>query len=304
MTSNKIMTNWFVYHISKPGDPISEGYVGVSTNPENRFVSHAKSNSIIGRAIRKYRLTFDNLSIIGEFESDERAYDLEHNLRPIESMGWNQVRGGKGYTHGHRQDLFIRGKISLSRQGGNFRQSDQHYIKLADMQRNMPRKKHKCAFCSKLVCEGNLQRWHQANCKLAPKPHTKINSFDCDGVLTLGIYPGPNDVIITGRSFEEESETLSYLSSRNIKNKVFLSPAKFHEKTRKESGIHKGNTIFELFKQGILIQVHYDDDWDQLKEIRRIIKQFGLPTKTIWINHGGLITMDNVRRNEFGEEVS
>ena len=35
-----------------------------------------------------------------------------------------------------------------------------------------------------------------------------INGFDIDGVLNLGngkcgIHPGPNDVIITGRSYEE-----------------------------------------------------------------------------------------------------
>ena len=43
--------------------------------------------------------------------------------------------------------------------------------------------------------------------------YMKINAFDIDGVIHLGdgicgIRPGPGDVIITGRSFEEEEETL------------------------------------------------------------------------------------------------
>ena len=40
----------------------------------------------------------------------------------------------------------------------------------------------------------------------------KVNGFDIDGVIHLGngicgIRPGPKDVIITGRSYEEEPET-------------------------------------------------------------------------------------------------
>ena len=90
-----------------------------------------------------------------------------------------------------------------------------------------------------------MQRWHFYNCKNAPKIVKIINSFDCDGVITIGIYPGIDDVIITGRSFEEKEETLSYLKDKDINNEVYFNKLKFEEKTRISSGIHKGNTIVD-----------------------------------------------------------
>jgi len=56
----------------------------------------------------------------------------------------------------------------------------------------------------------------------------KINTFDIDGVIFLeehdGIYPGPIDIIITGRSYEETEETLAMLNRKGIKNKVYFNP--------------------------------------------------------------------------------
>ena len=84
---------------------------------------------------------------------------------------------------------------------------------------------------------------------------------------------------------------------------MFLSPHKFEEKTRVKSGIHKGNTIWQLFKQGILVQNHFDDDIVQIKEIRKIIEQHGLKTNVIWIDHNGLEELENVKRDEHGKVV-
>lgn len=61
-----------------------------------------------------------------------------------------------------------------------------------------------------------------------------INTFDCDGVITLGIYPGPNDKIITGRSFEERTETLEYLRSKGINNDVFFNNLSIDDILRRE----------------------------------------------------------------------
>lgn len=131
----------------------------------------------------------------------------------------------------------------------------------------------------------------------------KINSFDCDGVITLGLYPGPNDIIITGRSYEEKDETLKYFANKNIHNKVFFSPHKFNEKTRIKSGIHKGNTILNLFNNDILVNIHFDDDIEQINEIQKIIQRFGLKTNVVYINHNGLEELENMRRNEFGKVI-
>lgn len=82
-----------------------------------------------------------------------------------------------------------------------------------------------------------------------------MNSFDIDGVITVGIYPGPDDIIITGRSFEEEEETLTMLRGRGIWNKVYFNSIKFDDKTRLSSGKHKANIINVL--QPCL---HFEDD--------------------------------------------
>ena len=213
------------------------------------------------------------------------------------------MKGGKGYTDGHRQNSWLRGKISSKRKSLNITspQSREHYQMLAELQKDKKRETVKCEFCEKTGGYGNMQRWHFANCKSAPKIREEINSFDCDGVITLGLFPGPKDVIITGRSFEEQEETFKYFANRSISNKVFLSPHRFEEKTRILSGVHKGNTIWELFKRGIAVRHHFDDDFDQIKEIRKIIKHYGLKTTVIWVNHNGLEELENVKRDEHGK---
>ena len=100
-----------------------------------------------------------------------------------------------------------------------------------------------------------------------------IQSFDIDGVIFInqdipGLTPKENDVIITGRSFEEEEETLKMLRDKGINNKVFFNPLRFKDKTRESSGIHKANTIFRLNADGYDIGVHYEDDEIQIREIK------------------------------------
>ena len=97
-----------------------------------------------------------------------------------------------------------------------------------------------------------------------------INTFDIDGVIFMdgfdGVYPGPDDIIITGRSFQEEIETLAMLESKGINNKIFMNPRHFSKKTRESSGKHKANIISKL-KSRYRIGCHYEDDPIQAKEI-------------------------------------
>ena len=104
------------------------------------------------------------------------------------------------------------------------------------------------------------------------------NSFDIDGVIHMdggygGVYPGPHDIIITGRSEEERPETLKMLEKKGIKNKVYFNPIPFNRKTRETSGIHKANTILSLIDQGIGIQIHFEDDPVQIKEMKSILSK-------------------------------
>ena len=126
-----------------------------------------------------------------------------------------------------------------------------------------------------------------------------ISGFDCDGVCSIGIYPGPDDVIITGRSVEERIETLEFLESKGILNTVYFNPLPYDKKTRESSGIHKGNTIRQLAKDGIVLEKFFEDDLVQITQIRKIVPWI----KIIHINHNGLIEMENVRRDADGNEV-
>ena len=73
------------------------------------------------------------------------------------------------------------------------------------------------------------------------------NSFDIDGVIYMGeyggVYPGPSDIIITGRSFEEEVATQQMLEKKGITNPVFYNKLPFDKKTRKSSGEHKARVL-------------------------------------------------------------
>ena len=82
-----------------------------------------------------------------------------------------------------------------------------------------------------------------------------INSFDIDGVIFMdkydGVYPGKDDIIITGRSTEEQPETEAMLKSKGI--------------------THKGHTLLYLEQMGMRFGIHYEDDPVQAEIIRKIM---------------------------------
>jgi hypothetical protein len=120
-----------------------------------------------------------------------------------------------------------------------------------------------------------------------------MNGFDFDGVISLGIYPGPEDIIITGRSFEEQAETISFIRSKNIQNIIYFNPQPFSKKSRKSSGIYKAKKIKELG-----ITRFFEDDPVQIKEILKINPDLEI----IYIKHN-LEPKENVRRNSKNEIV-
>ena len=58
-----------------------------------------------------------------------------------------------------------------------------------------------------------------------------VNCFDCDGVITIGIRPAKDDIIVTGRSVDERPETEKFMKENGINNKIFFNPLRFNEKT-------------------------------------------------------------------------
>lgn len=114
-----------------------------------------------------------------------------------------------------------------------------------------------------------------------------INAYDIDGVITVGIRPEPQDIIITGRSFEEETETLAMLNRRGIKNLVVFNPCAFADKTRQSSGEWKAWAINSLESQlGITIDTFFEDDniqanvlKDRCPELKVVLLQHDLTEK-------------------------
>lgn len=93
-------------------------------------------------------------------------------------------------------------------------------------------------------------------------------AFDIDGVITQGHYPSPNDIIITGRSYEEEYETTKFLHSIGLFNKVYFNQSvTINEKNFVTSGMHKAKTILELG-----IEEFYEDEERQAEIIRKNCK--------------------------------
>jgi hypothetical protein len=122
-----------------------------------------------------------------------------------------------------------------------------------------------------------------------------MNSFDIDGVIYMGpgntgVFPGPNDVIITGRSVEESQETLDMLRARGIHNQVFFNPLPYDEKTRSTSGLHKAKTIAMLGN----ISIHFEDDPIQAKTIRDLCPD----VHVVMLEHD-LVNKENQRHEDW-----
>lgn len=123
----------------------------------------------------------------------------------------------------------------------------------------------------------------------------QINTFDIDGVIYIskevgGIHPGPDDIIITGRSFQEMPETYRMLYGREIYNRVFFNRARFEDKTRESSGLHKAETIKRLQKMGYKIMCHFEDD-----EIQAAVIKERCPDVSVVMVVHDLTNKENVR---------
>jgi hypothetical protein len=103
-----------------------------------------------------------------------------------------------------------------------------------------------------------------------------MNGFDFDGVISIGIYPGPEDIIITGRSFDEALYVNTILKARGIFNAVYFNPITREKRktgtpsSRKNSGQHKATVIRMLKENGVLLDKFFEDDEIQIEEIKKV----------------------------------
>lgn len=132
-----------------------------------------------------------------------------------------------------------------------------------------------------------------------------ICSYDIDGVLYNGpnspsLRPGTNqDVIITGRSIDEKTETYEFLDSRKITNLVFFNYTPFDKKTRDGSGKHKADIInfYNCTSGTNRIVIHYEDDPVQAEIIQKLC-----PDVTVILLNNPLVELSNRRNLDWNKQ--
>jgi predicted GIY-YIG superfamily endonuclease len=87
---------YYLYWIHRKShkDIKTEGYVGVTNNPTERFKSHQTLNTgkHLASALKKYKdVEYD---IVETFSTSDECLSKEVELRPVENVGWNMAKGG------------------------------------------------------------------------------------------------------------------------------------------------------------------------------------------------------------------
>ena len=90
--------------------------------------------------------------------------------------------------------------------------------------------------------------------------------YDFDDVITSGITPVRDSVIITGRSFEEAPEVNYYLKEKGIFNPVYYSPHRVGDTLPKNSAKWKVRML-KLLK----VDTFYEDDIEQIEIIEECL---------------------------------
>lgn len=90
----------YLYHIRRPGMSLKDGYIGITTNTTRRFAQHSRDSKNKNRQNRNYHLynamrKYDDIEFV-ILRSGEEDYirRLEHKLRQLPNIGWNQAVGG------------------------------------------------------------------------------------------------------------------------------------------------------------------------------------------------------------------
>ena len=80
-------SNYYLYwlHLPEHTDLFTQGYVGVTANPQRRFSSHKFNFSDIAK-----ELVMDIICIADKIY----CYSIENKLRPFRNLGWNKSVGG------------------------------------------------------------------------------------------------------------------------------------------------------------------------------------------------------------------
>jgi hypothetical protein len=86
------------------------------------------------------------------------------------------------------------------------------------------------------------------------------------------------------------------LLDKGISNNVYMNPTPFDQKSREDSGRHKGRTLFYLEQTGMRFGIHFEDDPVQAEIIRKMMPHINV----VLLQHE-LVEKENVR-HEFVAE--
>jgi group I intron endonuclease len=75
-------------------DPQTQGYIGISNNPERRFKEHKQKQDFpVHNAMKKYGDDVEMI-LLADNLTEQEAKDSEKTLRPKMHIGWNIMSGG------------------------------------------------------------------------------------------------------------------------------------------------------------------------------------------------------------------
>lgn len=91
-----------------------------------------------------------------------------------------------------------------------------------------------------------------------------MKAFDFDGVVSIGIMPGPEDVIVTGRSYSESAFVDRYLAARGISVPVYYYPSPEIRGHSRASSAHWKAKVLSILKP----KIFFENDPDQIAILR------------------------------------
>lgn len=171
----------FIYWLRLPHHTniLSEGYVGVSKRPNERFKTHKSrtENPHLRNCFEKYSETiFMDLVVEG---SEEYCKMIESKLRPDKNIGWNIAVGGGlppvliGHNHNLGRVPWNKGKKfgSFDEETKRKRYENVRKPRTEDQKRSVSEKLsgvkkplETCPYCKKIGGKPQIRRWHFENC--------------------------------------------------------------------------------------------------------------------------------------------
>ena len=89
---------YYVYwiHLEEHDSPMTQGYIGISNQPEKRLRAHLTDTAPVGsKVIREMQDTSKLVhTILSSVETLAEARETERHYRPLPNIGWNVKRGG------------------------------------------------------------------------------------------------------------------------------------------------------------------------------------------------------------------